>query len=124
MFQGRLRPNETFPIPRTIAARSDRGADLVLRWMMENHERLKAILPVEILAGLPGYAAGCDTTRIETARRFFSDPAHQVQGTLKDLGQVAEQVDDCAGLRGREGGAVAAYLRKLESASSGSPRRA
>jgi alanyl aminopeptidase len=120
VFQGPLRPNETFPIPRTIAARSDRGADLVLRWMMENHERLKARLPVEFLAGLPGYAAGCDTTRIETARRFFSDPAHQVQGTLKDLGQVAEQVDDCAGLRGREGGAVAAYLRKLESASSGS----
>src|SRR5262245_34267242 len=119
VFQGPLRPTETFPIPRAIAARSDRGADLVLRWVMESHDRLKARLPVEFMAGLPGYAAGCDTTRIETARRFFSDPAHQVQGTMKDLGQVAEQVDDCAGLRGREGEAVAAYLRKLVSGSSG-----
>jgi alanyl aminopeptidase len=120
VLQGPLRPNETFPIPRTIAARSDRGADLVLRWMMDNYDRLKTRLPVEFLAGLPGYAAGCDTTRIETARRFFSDPAHQVQGTMKDLEQVSEQVDDCAGLRGREGGAVAAYLKSLPAASGAS----
>jgi aminopeptidase N len=120
VFQGPLRPNETFPIPRGIAARSDRGADLVLRWVMENYDRLKDRLPVEFLAGLPGYAAGCDTTRVATARRFFSDPAHQVQGTSKDLHQVTEQVDDCAGLRGREGAAVALYLQKLASDGAGS----
>jgi hypothetical protein len=120
VFEGPLRPNETFPIPRSIAARSDRGADLVLRWMMENYDRLAKRLPVEFMAGLPGYASGCDTTRIETARRFFSDPSRQVQGTMKDLGQMTEQVEDCAGLRGREGIAVAAYLHQLESASGGS----
>ena len=40
-----------------------------------------------------------------------------VPGTQKGIGQAQDQVNDCVGLRAREGAAVAAFLNRLTVAN-------
>ena len=60
--------------------------------------------------------------RLQTARTFFSDPAHSPAGTEEELAKVAEDVADCAGLRERDGPVVVRYLQ--ESRHAGGPGEA
>ena len=123
---GQVRANEIRTIPYGIRSQSDRGRDRVFAWMRAHYTQLTAKMPEAFQASLPGYASGCQAERIAIAKQFFSDPAHQVPGTEKELGQTVEEVEDCVGLRGREGAAVAAYLHRLagrtpQASRGGSP---
>jgi len=44
-------------------------------------------------------------------KAFFSEPAHHVDGTDRQLGKVETAVNDCVSLREREGAKVEAFLR-------------
>ena len=80
--------------------------------MTENYDAIKAKLPPMFLAFLPHVAGGCSEERAKSASAFFAEPVHAAPGTDKEMAKVAEAVRDCASLRSREGGAVAAYLRR------------
>jgi hypothetical protein len=69
---------------------------------------------------MPDMAGGCSLERLEAAKKFFADPAHAVSGSEQELAKTADQVKDCAGLRQREGAAVAAYLTSFSGRGSGS----
>ena len=108
---GPLRPQEIFEIPegvRTAVAQEDRP----YRFMTENYDAIKAKLPPMFLAFLPHVAGGCSEERAKSASAFFAEPVHAAPGTDKEMAKVAEAVRDCATLRSREGGAVAAYLKR------------
>jgi hypothetical protein len=78
----------------------------------ENYGAIRAKLPPMFLAFMPHFAAGCSAERAESARAFFAEPPHSAPGIEKEMAKVSEAVKDCAALRSREGGAVAAYLRR------------
>src|SRR5262249_5202262 len=119
-LQGPVRVNEIRNITGGIRVQSDQGRDRAFKWLRDHYAEVASKIPEEFQASLPNYARGCDAQRIAIAKAFFSEPAHKVQGTEKELAQVVEAVDDCVGLRGREGPAVGAYLRGL--AASGTSR--
>jgi hypothetical protein len=64
---------------------------------------------------------------LKDAEAFFSDPKHQVPGQEVQLGEVADQVNDCVHLREREGAAMVSYLDASSHSTgthstAGSPR--
>ena len=63
---------------------------------------------------MPYFGGGCSVERLETARSFFAEPTHQVDGTEANLQKVSDQVSDCSNLRKREGQAVAGYLKQFQ----------
>ena len=77
---------------------------------MENYGELREKISPWRVPTLPNYAGGCSLVRLETARTFFSNPDHQVEGTAGYLVKVTDQVRDCARLRQRDGAAVAEFL--------------
>jgi len=107
---GPLRPTEMFAIPGSVGG-SDGGGDRVFDWFVDNYETISSKMPPDFRPFLVGIAGGCSAERLERGREFFTQPDHQVEGTMIQLGKVAAQVEDCVGLRQREGDAVAAYLR-------------
>ncbi len=109
-LKGPLRSPEVILLPLVIGG-SPALLDRRLEWMMENYAAIRARIPESEAATLPDLAGGCSVPRLETARAFFSDPGHRPAGTEEELAKVAEEVADCARLRGREGPAVARYLR-------------
>ena len=52
-------------------------------------------------------------TKFTKAAEFFGNPARSVPGTEESLAKVSDQVNDCAGLRDREGAKVAEYLKRF-----------
>ena len=112
ILEGPLHPNELFTIPRRIADTAE-GRDRNFNWLLKNYDAITSRLPAEYAAFMPFSARGCSAERLEKAREFFSNPAHQVPGTMNTLQKVSESVMDCVNLRQREGTAVAAYLIKL-----------
>ncbi|MGH7731320.1 MAG: M1 family aminopeptidase [Candidatus Eiseniibacteriota bacterium] len=113
VMRGPLRPNELLDIPFGIGGLSDAAADRVLGWMFANYGFVQSKVPRAFLPRTVYMASGCSEERLARVRAFFSDSTHVVAGTEKRLEQVGEQVEDCAGLRRREGAAVAAYLTRL-----------
>ena len=109
-LEGSLRPNELLIIPSSIA-QSAEGANRSFRWMTENYAQIAQRIPPFYVPFLARFGGGCDAERLERAKAFFSDPAHNVEGTDKQLEQTESQVMDCVRLRKREAGSVAAYLR-------------
>lgn len=127
-LEGPVRVNEIRTITGGIRAQSDRAHDRAFTWLRQHWAEVTAKIPEEFQASLPGYANGCSEERITIAQQFFSEPAHKVAGTEKELSEVVEEVQDCVELRAREGSSVAGYLRTLPGgnaaarpASSGSP---
>jgi len=92
----------------------------------DNKDDITGRLPKGFAAFMPFYASGCSKERLEKARTFFADPKHQVPGQELQLSEVADQVEDCVGLREREGEAMVSYLEKSTGGkggrSSASPR--
>jgi aminopeptidase N len=113
-LHGPLQKNEIVMIPGGIAS-ALRNEELLFQWSTENYEAITSRLPREFAAFMPMFASGCSAKRLAAARAFYSDPAHQVPGTLRQLEKVGEAITDCVSLRQREGQAVADYLRKLYS---------
>jgi len=108
---GPLRPQEIFEIPEGVAtAVAEEGRPY--RFMTENYDAIRAKMPPMFVIFLTHLAGGCSEERARSATAFFSEPAHAVPGTDKEMAKVAEAVRDCASLRSREGGVVDAYLRR------------
>ena len=106
---GPLRPQEMFEIPEGIAT-SVANEGRPYRFVTENYDAIRAKLPPMFLAFMPHFAAGCSEERAKSAGAFFAEGPHTAPGIEKEMAKVAEAVKDCAALRSREGGAVAAYL--------------
>jgi hypothetical protein len=79
--------------------------------MTKNYDKLASGLPVEFQSYFPYMVSGCEQQRLDAAKKFFSEPAHKVDGTERSLEKVASGITDCLNLREREGAAVAAYLK-------------
>lgn len=86
--------------------------DAVFTWFQENYDNFKAKLPPMFMGFMPFIAGGCSAERLEAARIFFADPQHQAPGTENQLAKVSDAVNDCVGLREREGEIVAAWLHE------------
>jgi hypothetical protein len=54
--------------------------------------------------------------RLAKSKEYFSYPARRVPGTEESLAKVSGQVNDCTGLRDREGAKAAAYLKRFVAA--------
>jgi hypothetical protein len=118
-LEGPLRPQEVFVIPTELAS-SIEYEDVPFKWMTGNYATIQSKVPPMFMVFMPTFVGGCYLDRLEKAKAFFAEPSHSVPGTEKELAKVSDAVRDCAGLREREGVAVASYLRGL-SGSGGDP---
>ena len=115
---GPLRPQEVFTIP-AAAAQFPEFRDDVWAWWMEHYETLTSRMPPEYAMYVAYAPGGCDEARIRSAKGFFAEPGHAPPGTLSLLAKVAESVEDCVGLRAREGTSVAREIGGAASPSVG-----
>ena len=86
-LSGALRANEVFTAPLQMTTTSA-GRDRLYQWVTDNYERIASVLPPPYMAYLPFSAGGCEPERLEKAKAFFSQPAHQVEGTAEELQHV------------------------------------
>jgi hypothetical protein len=77
----------------------------------DNYMQITQRMPPLFVPFLVRFGGGCDAERLERAKAFFSDPAHRVEGTAKQLEQTESQVMDCVRLREREAENVSTYLK-------------
>jgi alanyl aminopeptidase len=108
-IEGALRPQEITTIPRAMLE-TDAGRDRVFHWMTQHYAAIVARLPEEFAGGMPNFGLSCDLERLAATEAFFALPEHQGRGTATTLARVGDATRDCAGLRRREGAAVAAFL--------------
>jgi len=128
-LRGPLRTQEILTIPNHVSEDSAyRSA--VWTWVAENFKTIADRIPPNYGIFLVHFASGCSDERLQAARDFFSDPAHDLPGIRTELEKVADEVDDCVRLRRRERAAVASFLRSLPDvadsrgvATGGGPRR-
>jgi len=109
-LEGKLRPQELLAIPNVISAGALKYEDTGYEWMTANYDAIVQRVPPDFAAFLPHFADGCSEERLQKAKAFFADPAHQVEGTMKELAKVSDSVENCVSLRKREGAAVKSYL--------------
>ncbi len=114
---GPLRPQEIFVIPRNLAE-NEELRDRVWRWFKRRHEAIVSRIPPFYLPNLPRFADCCYAARIEDARGFFGRPDTNYPGTQQQLAKVIDGIQDCAGLREREGLNVSRYLMQLAQATT------
>lgn len=114
-LSGPLRPNEFFYIPFSVGAHP-KYQDLTFEWQMANYEAITSRMPPMFASFMPYSAGGCSRERLAKAQAFYTDPSRIVPGMEETLAKVADQVNDCAGLREREGAKVAAYLKRFVAA--------
>ncbi|MFQ5599848.1 MAG: M1 family aminopeptidase [Candidatus Krumholzibacteriia bacterium] len=111
-LEGPLRPNELFRIPGGMMS-NPRSRDFVFHWILEKYDDIAERVPPMFMGFMPFIAGGCSAERLAAAQEFFALPGHQAPGTETNLAKITDQVQDCVGLREREGAAVAAYLNRL-----------
>lgn len=112
---GEMGLNEFFSLAFSLGS-EDATAPLVLRWLKENYTALVERLPPFALPLLPSISAGaCSSEHLAAVETFFLQPQHRFGGTDAQVAQVAGKVRDCAGLRRREGPAVARYLAQSKN---------
>jgi len=112
-FEGPLRPQEIFSIPGAVASESDAAQEYIFTWLEKNYDTITSKMPPMFRTFLPFFASGCSGKLLKEADTFFMDTTRFVPGVEKQLARVSDQVNDCVGLRDREGPAVAAYLQSL-----------
>jgi aminopeptidase N len=117
-LSGPLRPNELFTIARKVAI-DEAGRQRLYRWATDHFADIAARIPPDFVVYLPFVASGCSTDRLARARDFFGAPERRVDGTDRQLVRIADQVNDCASLRRREGQAVAEYLGRFDRRNGG-----
>ncbi len=95
---------------------SDPGITLVqlFAWMTANYSTILGRSSPQFARFMPVYAGGCSRERLQAARAFFQE--HPGPGVEQTLAQTAAQVEDCVGLREREGVAVREYLEQAQAA--------
>jgi cytosol alanyl aminopeptidase len=115
---GPLRPQEALVIPGAGAMNSlgaeGRGGlvypEETANWMLEQFETLRAKLPPNFATRVMGLGGGCSKERLETLRTFFREPSHRVQGGDNTLRRLADSMEECAELHGRESARVERWL--------------
>lgn len=107
-----VRPSEMLSV-RSLLLSQPKNRDPVLDYALANYETFKARLPGNGLAGLPAVASGCSLQSTERAKEFFSNPDHQVPGTLRVLDKVVASAQTCATLRARELQNAAKYFESV-----------
>jgi hypothetical protein len=112
---GPLRPQEIMSIARAMGTLPG-NEDRLFAWLTHNYAAITSRMPAAFTPFLVFFASGCSAERLEAARAFFTDPAHNTPGMDKNLARVGDQVRDCISLRQREGRAVARYLTELAAA--------
>jgi len=117
-LSGPLRSREIFQVIGGIG-RTAAGRDRLYRFVTGNYDAITGRLPAEFAAFMPFAAGGCELDRLAAARKFFAEPEHDKPGTAKTLSRVADQVEECAGLRSREGASAAAFLKDFGGAAAG-----
>ena len=118
VFEGPLQTQEIFTIPQAMND-GDETADRLLDWAMDHYDDFAARLPESTLAFLVYGGGGCSRERLAKALAFYSMPEHRVNGTERHMERVRASVNDCAGLREREGEAAARWLRAYAAAGGG-----
>ncbi len=118
---GRVRSNETLIVGRAMEE-TEPGRDAVYAWLTGNYAAVTAKIPPILIGFLPGVADGASAPRLEAAREFFGDPAHQAPGTGRTLERVTAQVEARLALRAREGDAVRRFLTAGETEHAGQRR--
>jgi hypothetical protein len=111
-LDSKTRPQEVLTIPNVVSEGDLKNEDLSYQWMTTHYATIVKRIPPDVAAFLPQFADGCSEDRLERAAAFFADPAHQVEGTQKELAKVADSVTNCVNLRKREGAVVAEFLKK------------
>ena len=96
-----VRPKEMMDI-RTALINRPEPRDLVLSFALSNYATFEERLPGNGLAVLPAVAKSCSLASAERATEFFSNPDHQVSGTLRILDTTNASTISCARLRDRE----------------------
>jgi alanyl aminopeptidase len=114
-LHGPLRPQERGTITRTLLERKENYPALY-SWMTANYDAIIAATTPTAAAFMPFYAGGCSAERLAQAKEFFSQPAHARPGVRQSLAQVTDAVNDCVGLREREGAPVQAFLKQVATA--------
>ena len=110
VLNGPLRPDEMLTIPGGTA-KTEADHDHMFDWFLKNYEPMTSRMPAMMISFMPFLAGGCSTERLSIASDFFAE--NQVEGTQNNLRKVTESVNDCVNLRGREGEAVASYLKQF-----------
>jgi alanyl aminopeptidase len=113
-LEGPLRPQELFTVPFG-ATDTEARRDRVFRHFTENYDAIMSRVPPPYRGTLPRIADGCSAERLEAARRFFAEPAHQGSGWERQFAKTAESVNDCVGLRARELETVKRYFGGLSA---------
>ncbi len=91
-------------------ATTDQALTDRMEWAFTHYDEISAKLSEQAMSFIPFVAGGCSRERLDRAAVFFSDPGHQVAGTLARLQRVSEQVDQCLALRQREADSVEVFL--------------
>ncbi len=103
---GPVRPTDFFALFGGSDTEEDR--EDLYQWITANYDAIVKKLPPMAGASMPFIASGCDTGRVERARKFFAE--RKTEGTERTLARVSEQVNECAALRAREMAAVMKFL--------------
>ena len=105
----KVAPSDVFS-PIFGLAETEAGSRIVMQWIESEYPAIAARLADEYLALLPYVAYGCNEEVLQRAKAFFSQTAHQVEGTSDSLDKAIDATTDCLSLRRREGDSVADYL--------------
>jgi len=116
-LNGKLSAQETMVIPSSVGSDSDEKEMMIFNWMMANYDTIARRIPKTSLPGMARWGGGCSLEKLATAREFFTHESRKLEETEQILNRVAAQVNDCVGLREREGASVAAYLKQFDLAN-------
>jgi alanyl aminopeptidase len=107
---GPLKPQEHNFLLAWMAERPEHQEE-VWGYVKEHYDQIVKRIPALYAIYIPWIASGCDPVRLEAARAFFAEPAHNPPGTEAELLKMAASVTECVSLREREGAALRSYLR-------------
>ena len=110
-----VRPHEVFEIPQRMAE-TPAYQQQVFDWTLAHYDEIVKKIPAVYVPFMPYAGGGCHEGRMLRAKEFFSMPEHSPAGTDVELARMLESVNDCLGLRKREGAAVARYLTQVAQA--------
>ena len=111
-----VRPKEIMTFREQLAKRPE-PRELVLNFALNHYTIFEEKLPGNGLATLPSVAKSCSLASAEIATDFFSNPDHQVSGTLRILDTTTAAIKSCAALRARELGNANLYFSTVVGGS-------
>jgi len=106
-----VRPTESFSIMQGWQSKDEAAGVRLREWLYEHYGTFTQKLPPPALRFAPMMlGGGCTQEALERMQAFLSDPSRFVPGMDQTMAQTRDLVNDCLGLREREGAAVRRYL--------------